>query len=192
MQTYTLEEMVSMTHLREQGFRYLIKELSSRDNPLILETGSSRVPDSRWGTFENNFKDDGMSTLIWDAFIQSHGGELHSVDIDPDNITYTKQYVSDMTTLYCMDSLNFLWTKRVELDEQDLYVDLLYLDSLHDPVYHLKELCAIIPRLTSDSIVAVDDNYGKDNDRGIIIHEFMNNIGINIAFNGVQKIWKLK
>lgn len=192
MKNYTLEQMLSMTHMRESGFRYILNELRQRENPVILETGSSRVPDPRWGTFENNFKDDGMSTLIWDAFLIEHKGILHSVDIDQANIEYTKQFVNENTNLYCMDSIMFLWEKRVELDDKDLYVDLLYLDSLHDPLHHLKEICAIMPRLTSDSIIAVDDNYGKDNDRGLYIHQFMDNIGIDIAHNGVQKIWKLQ
>jgi len=191
MHNYSLEQMLSMTYMREQGFRFIISELTTRENPIILETGSSRVPDPRWGTFENNFKDDGMSTLIWDAYIQQHGGELYSVDIDPSNIDYTQKYVGRNTKLYCMDSLRFLWEKRVELDEQDLYVDLLYLDSLHDPVHHLKELCAIMPRLSQGTLVAVDDNYGKADDRATLIHEFMNSIGIDIAHSGVQKIWKL-
>lgn len=189
---YTLDKMVSMTHMRESGFNFILKELQQRKDPIILETGSSRVPDPRWGTFENNFKDDGMSTLIWDAFINNHGGSLYSVDIDPANIEYTRQYVNKETKLYCMDSIVFLWGKRIELDEKDLFVDLLYLDSMHDPIHHLKELCAIMPRLTSGSLIAVDDNYGKDNDRGIIIHEFMSSIGINLAHNGIQKVWILQ
>jgi len=191
MHNFSLEQMLSMTYMREQGFRFIISELTTRENPIILETGSSRIPDPRWGTFENNFKDDGMSTLIWDAYIQQHGGELYSVDINPSNIDYTQKYVGSTTKLYCMDSLRFLWEKRVELDEQDLYVDLLYLDSLHDPVHHLKELCAIMPRLSQGTLVAVDDNYGKADDRATLIHEFMNSIGIDIAHSGVQKIWKL-
>lgn len=182
--------MISMTNQRMDGFRLIVDHLKTTENPIILETGSARVPDPRWGTVENNFKDDGMSTLIWDAFIQEHEGEVHSVDIDPKNIEFAKQYVNK-TQLYCMDSIKFLWDRKKELEQRELYVDMLYLDSLHDPLHHLKELCTIMPRLTEGSLIVVDDNYGKPDDRGTLIHQLMDNLEIPLVYYGVHKIWQL-
>ena len=186
----TLDEMIRMTADRSSGFKLITDHLRNTENPIILETGSARVPDPRWGTVENNFKDDGMSTLIWDAFIREHEGEVHSVDIDPKNIEFAKQYVKK-AQLYCMDSIKFLWERKKELEERDLYVDMLYLDSLHDPLHHLKELCTIMPRLTEGSLIVVDDNYGKADDRGTLIHQLMDNLEIPLVHYSVQKVWQL-
>jgi hypothetical protein len=186
----TLEQMINMTGQRMSGFKLITDYLKTAENPIILETGSARVPDPRWGTVENNFKDDGMSTLIWDAFINEYDGEVHSVDIDPLNIEFANQYVTK-AQLYCMDSIKFLWERNKELEKRGLYVDMLYLDSLHDPLHHLKELCTIMPRLSEGSLIVVDDNYGKPDDRGTLIHQLMDNLEIQLVHNGVQKVWIL-
>ena len=187
--TMSLDEMINLTNARMTGFKVIIDHLKTKNNPIILETGMSRVPNTSWGTFLNNFKDDGMSTLIWDQFVTEYFGEIHSVDIDPMNIEYTKQFVNN-ANLYCMDSVEFLWIKKSELEKQQKYVDLLYLDSLDDPVHHLKELCTIMPRITKGTLVVVDDNYGRPNDRGVIITDLMNSFGVELIHNGIQKVWK--
>lgn len=187
----TLEQMLSMTYNRQAGFRIIINELRKIENPILFETGSARLPDPRWGTFENNFKDDGMSTLIWDAFVSDHGGESYTVDIDKSAIDYVKQFVSAHANVVCQDSLSFIWEKVKLFRQENKKVNFIYFDSYPSALYHLQELCAIMPILADGAIIAVDDNYGKPDDRGTLIHEFMNNLKVPIMHNGIQKIWKL-
>ena len=189
----TLTEMISLTYRRQPGFEYIIEYLKTIDNPLILETGMVRDHSScPWEvTLESSFKDEGMSTLIFDQYINEYNGEFHSVDIEQINVDYIKKFVSDETVLHCGDSIGFLWDVKIELEKTNRFVDLLYLDSFEDPRHHLKELCVIVPRLRSGALIAVDDNYGNITDRGVLIHEMMDSIGIPLAHNGIQKIWKL-
>lgn len=187
----TLEQMLSMTYNRQTGFRLIIEKLRSIEHPILLETGSARLPDPRWGTFENNFKDDGMSTLIWDAFVNEHSGESYTVDIDKAAIDYVSTYVSDKAILTCKDSITFIWEKTKEFKENNKKVNLVYFDSFPSALYHLQELCAVMPILADNALIAVDDNYGKLDDRGTLIHEFMNNLKIPLLHNGIQKIWQL-
>lgn len=187
----TLEQMVSLTYNRQSGFRVILNELRQIENPILFETGSARLPDPRWGTFENNFKDDGMSTLIWDAFINEHGGESYTVDIDRAAIDYVSTYVSHKAQLACQDSLSYIRSKTIEFRKLNKKVNFVYFDSFPSALYHLQELCAIMPILADNAIIAVDDNYGKPDDRGTLIHEFMNNIKVPIIHNGIQKVWKL-
>lgn len=189
----TLLEMISLTDKRQPGFEYMIDYLRSIDDPLIIETGMVRDHSGcEWEvTVESSFRDDGMSTLIFDQYINEYNGEFHSVDIEQINVDYTKRLISNETVLHCGDSIGFLWDLKIELEKVNRSIDLLYLDSFENPVHHLKELCVIIPRLKPGALIAVDDNYGNSNDRGLLIHEMMDGIGIPLVHNGIQKIWKL-
>jgi hypothetical protein len=211
-----LRKMMSLTHKRQEAFVMIFNHLGNLKDPLIIETGCVRPINPAWGKKDSNgypipmtpeeqipicLKDEGCSTILFDAYIKEYNGELHSVDINPEHVSYAESLVGDNATIHCDDSLNFLWTANKYLLEKNQYVDLLYLDSLDfdihtyhvSPAHHLKELCAIISRLRKGSMLVVDDNYMDGNVRkgkGIFIMEFMEGIGIPLTYDGLQLIWK--
>lgn len=199
---YTLDEMIAMTNQRQASFQIMIDHLKTIDDPLIIETGCIRPGDQPWSTYENSFKDDGMSTIIFDQFVNDYSGELHSVDLTPAHVEYAQSMVSDKSTIHCDDSVHFLWEVNKQLAETDQYVDVLYLDSFDWTegneaacmAHHIKELACIISRVKSGGLVAVDDNYkenGVNVGKGVYVIEFMESIEAEMIHDGVQCMWRL-
>lgn len=200
---YTLEQMLSMTNLRQPSFRIMIDHLKTIEDPLIIETGCIRPGDQPWSTIENSFKDDGMSTCIFDQYINDYNGELYSVDITPEHVDYARSMVGDTAQIICDDSVHFLWKANNQLVENNQYVDLLYMDS-YDWIpgresecmaHHIKELACIVTRIKSGGLVAVDDNYKRDGiqvGKGVYVIEFMKSIGAEMLHDGVQCVWRIK
>lgn len=189
----TLINMLALTGVREPSFRLMIEHLSLCHFPLIVETGCARE--------ENNFAGDGQSTIIFDRYVNANGGELQSVDISPENVAVAQRQVGPRTRIHCADSIDFLWRLNQELTANNLFIDLLYLDSFDvdfshpDPSaqHHLKELTAIISRLKPGSLVVVDDNIEVDGHhvgKGYLVEEFMQAIGKPIIYRGYQYIWR--
>lgn len=199
---YTLDQMIAMTDRRQASFQLMIDHLSTIDDPLIIETGCIRPGDQPWSTYENSFKDDGMSTIIFDQFINDYSGELHSIDLTLEHVEYARSMVSDKSEIHCDDSVRFLWEACKNLTEHNQYVDLLYLDS-YDWIkgresecmaHHIKELACIVSRVKSGGLIAVDDNYkenGKSVGKGVYVIEFMESIGAEMIHDGVQCVWRM-
>jgi hypothetical protein len=202
MLNYTLEEMIARTGLRRPSFQMMIDHLRTIENPLIIETGCIRPGDQPWSSIENSFKDDGMSTCIFDRYVTEYNGEFHSVDLTPAHVDYAQSMVSENSQIHCNDSVSFLWTASQQLAVDNQFVDLLYLDSYDYTegneaacmAHHIKEFAAIGSRLRPGSMIVVDDNYGtpdKRTGKGVYLIEFMSSIGIPLLHDGVQCVWKL-
>lgn len=203
MLNFTLDEMLSKTALRKDSFQIMIEHLKTIDEPLIIETGCIRPGDQPWSSLENSFKDDGMSTCIFDRFINEYNGELHSVDLSPIHVEYARSMVSEKSQIHCDDSIHFLWEVNKLLSKENHFVDLLYMDSFDwipgnesaSMAHHIKELACIVNRMKPGSLVAVDDNYIKNNmlvGKGVYVYEFMESIGAKILHKGIQCVWKLE
>lgn len=203
MLDYSLTKMISMTNLRQPSFQLMIDHLKTIEEPLIIETGCIRPGDQPRSTVDNSFKDDGMSTCIFDRYINEHSGELHSVDLTPAHVDYAVSMTSDRAQIHCDDSVHFLWEANKMLIENEQYVDLLYLDSYdwipgreHESMaHHIKELACIITRMKPGSLVAVDDNYkenGRRMGKGVYVVDFMESIGAEMLHDGVQCVWRIK
>ena len=203
MLEYTLDEMISKTNLRQASFQIMIDHLKTIDNPLIIETGCIRPGDQPWSSIENSFKDDGMSTIIFDRYINDFGGEFYAVDLTPEHVEYAQSMVSDKTQIICDDSVHFLWEATKQLKEDNQFIDVLYLDSFDwipgnesaSMAHHIKELACIISRMKPGGLVAVDDNYIKDGvlvGKGVYVYELMESIGATVLHKGVQCVWKIE
>lgn len=162
-------------------FEYI--ESLNKKNITILETGIARQ--------ENNWEGDGMSTLMFDRYINSVGGSFTSIDINPNNVDFARSSVSDKSNLICSDSVIKL--HEISRDENFSMIDVLYLDSFdvdfNNPVpssfHHIKELLAIFPKIQKGTLIVVDDNFnGKG--KGQMIKDYMKNIGINPFFDEYQ------
>jgi len=132
-------------------WRLLLNQKSTDFN--IIETGTLRTP--------NNWTD-GQSAALFTRFVEYHGGQMRSVDIDPVACDIAQGFISSKQfTVTCSDSMEWL-KQQTDLDQ----VDLFYLDSYDvdwnndtdSANHHLKEFKVIEPFIRSGTVVAIDDN----------------------------------
>lgn len=172
---------------RAKTFRRIFEELEQRtlDFTYIVETGCARSP--------NGWAGDGASTLLFDAYVNYHGGKVDSVDINKDHCKNARKLTSDRTTVYCDDSVQFLWKLQPETT-----INLLYLDSFDinfskphpSAMHHMKEFMAILTWLDKGSILVVDDQQGKVG-KGMYIAEFLKDVGYKRFIDDYQIGWIL-
>jgi predicted O-methyltransferase YrrM len=180
------EDIKPRLNKRSDGFQKIFKYLTAIQDPIIIETGTYRE--------ENNYEGDGCSTLLFDTFVDYHGGAVVSVDIDP-KACELAQKNTYFTEVIESDSVEFLGT----LDGK---VDLLYLDSYNiedwhndwaPAAHHLKELFAAKNCIKDGTLIVVDDNLttpgGKRVGKGRLIYELMESLGIEPYFDGYQVGW---
>jgi hypothetical protein len=188
----------SMNPVRNRADNFLrVFEMLENSNKSffdIIETGTTRRDHGHL-----SFGDDGASTYIFDQFINFYDGELLSVDINKDNVNYANSVTSDKTRVFCEDSVKFLWGLPGNQN-----IDLLYLDSFDiekqnphpSQLHHIKELCSVIDKLKSETIIVVDDHDAFFTDgktgKGTYVKEFMKDIGADIIFENYQIGFKLR
>ena len=180
------DSIKSRLNKREEGFQKIFDYLSSIKSPIIVETGTYRE--------EDNYEGDGCSTLLFDTFVDYHGGVVLSVDIDPQACELAKENTL-FTEVYESDSVEFLGTLEGK-------VDLLYLDSFNiadwandwEPAaHHLKELFAAKNCVKDGTLIVVDDNItiqdGKRLGKGRLIYELMEALDITPYIDAYQVGW---
>jgi len=132
-------------------WRLLLNQKSKDFN--IIETGTLRTP--------NNWTD-GQSAALFTRFVEQHGGQMRSVDIDFRACDTAQKFIaSEQFAVTCSDSVAWL-EQQTDLDQ----VDLFYLDSYdvdwHNDTdsanHHLKEFLAIESFIRPGTVVALDDN----------------------------------
>lgn len=127
---------------RWEGFCYILKDQLSREQVVILETGSLRE--------SGNWKLDGQSTRLWQWIRERKPGIAVSVDVDARAQHLTYQECHPVHAV-CQDSVTFM---RGFLP---FAVTLLYLDSAECPWNTLAELASIYERLPTGCLIASDD-----------------------------------
>jgi hypothetical protein len=180
-----------------------ILEAANKSAYTIVETGCARSVD--------NWRGDGQSTILFDRFVNHRDGSVLTVDINQEACGWLRGKVSSKVSVTCLDSVSFL---RQLARYDQLNIDLLYLDSFDldwqnphpSALHHLHELCAIMPRLASGSLVVVDDSprnvamaqfKGKQKvvrDHGVAgkggyVAEFFSKIGCTPVIEGYQHGW---
>lgn len=158
----------------------------------ILETGCMRGDHGEWC-----FGDDGCATYIFDQFVNFYDGLVYSVDINPNNVTYSQQRVSDKTQVICSDSVSYLYNLS-----ESIKFDMVYLDSYDiersnphpSQLHHMKELCSIMKNVRKGTILVVDDHDGFFTQgqigKGNYIKDFMDNVGAAKLYEGYQIVYK--
>ena len=138
-------------------FKIALNLFLQKGGNLILETGCLRLKDD-WGA--------GCSTLIFGDFCTYFDKKLLTVDSNRGNLEIARRETIDYSQAIeyiSQDSLTFL------ADYKGEKIDLLYLDSfdasLSDEIltkksqeHQLKEMQLILPSLSSEAIVLLDDN----------------------------------
>lgn len=173
---------------RAKTFRKIFEILEQRNKDfyLIVETGCVRT--------KNNFVGDGMSTVLFDEFVNFYSGLVLSVDINEKHCKFARSLVSKKTEIFCDDSVKFLWGL-----EPTTSIDLLYLDSFDintsDPhpsmLHHMKEFCAAVRKLNKGTLIVVDDYFNEKSGKGVYIADFMKNLGYERFINDYQIGWVL-
>jgi hypothetical protein len=146
---------------RAASFELMFRRLDQQPGPMtIVETGCTRQA--------GNWAGDGQSTVLFDTYVQNRctHSRVFSVDIDPQAVAQCQRLVSAQTTVCCADSVGFLHQLGAQLQVQNRHIDLVYLDSYDvdfaywfvSAAHHLKELTAIVPWITDQTLVVVDDS----------------------------------
>lgn len=171
---------------RQKGFQAIFDYLDKIDRPVIIETGTYRE--------ENNYAGDGCSTLLFDNYVEFHGGELISIDIDPKACELAEKS-TEWAEVICSDSVE-------ALGELTGKADLLYLDSYNiknwfddwaPAAHHLKELFAAKNIIKNGTLIVVDDNiidnFGRRFGKGRLIFELMKSLDVKPYINDYQVAW---
>ena len=171
---------------RRTSFETMFEYLSEIKHPTIIETGTYRE--------ENNYEGDGCSTLLFDKYIECHGGNLISIDNDPKACQLAREATTEALVLE-RDSVE-------SLGEMEGRADLLYLDSYNiedwnndwaPAAHHLKELFAAKNIIRPGTLIVVDDNIqtmtGNLIGKGRLINEVMESLGIELYIFGYQIGW---
>ena len=180
------EEVSPRLGKRLDSFDTMFTFLGGFKYPTIVETGTYRE--------QNNYEGDGCSTLLFDKYVECHGGNLISIDIDPKACQLSRSATTEALVIE-RDSVE-------ALGEMEGRVNLLYLDSFNidnwsndwaPAAHHLKELFAAKNIILPGTLIVVDDNIltNKGNliGKGRLIYELMESLGIEPLFFGYQIGW---
>ena len=173
---------------RAIGFKTIFDYLLSQqmDYYLIIETGSCRQ--------ENSWRHDGLSTVVFDHFVSDMGGKVISIDIDPVATNCTKRICSHHVEAICSDSIEFLWNYKPQKTINLVYLDSFDFDHTNyhpSAMHHIKELLAIISKLTPNTLIVVDDNFANNQGKGMYLDEFFAHTPCKKIIDGFQMGWIL-
>lgn len=179
---------ISPSHPRIPDLKKLIDLIQDHvDGPCsLLETGTMR-------------KDDLLSTLQWDALVEHMGGNVVTVDIDPDISAWARQNCSGRVTVLTGDSVATINTfdrapnGSFDVAFLDSY-DVKWIEPHASALHHLMELTALMPHLKPGALVAIDDNrFIQDipTGKGLYIAKFMRQIGAELLIDGYIQTWRL-
>ena len=194
---------------RADTFSKVFSYLDRFDRPVIIvETGCVRQKEAWEG--------DGQSTILFDKYAEFHPGSIvYSVDIDPAAAALCRSLVRPEVLIHTGDSVAFLRSLADRPACEVKSIDLLYLDSydvnlqypLPSAIHALKELLAIQPLVSSETLVVADDSpltfLGVANPnrsmtvfeapqtggKGKLIGEYATQIGAEVYFTGHQCAW---
>ena len=175
---------------RRSTFRQMFEYLDQFENPIIIETGTTREIGNNAG--------DGNATLMFEAYVKERGGHVYTIDIDPKACKIVSDHTDPKyTTVLCGDSLVVLPTLDVSpnlvyLDSYDLDVPLAVEtgQDLASSMHHLYELQILLPKISADTLVVVDDspemwNYGK----GYEVRKYYQSKNIDPLFESYHIGW---
>jgi len=169
---------------RFPAFRILEEGLLSLNRPVaIVETGGLRTL--------NNVTGDGNSTYLWHDITMRTGGNVTSIDIDPQCAVHCRQEFYQKVTPVTMDSVE-------ALANIDTPIDLLYLDSKDvdfdndgAAAFHaLIECLTAYQKINAGGFIAVDDNK-NGRGKGRLVAEFADLHGWVCEHDGYVKIWRI-
>jgi hypothetical protein len=174
---------------RADGFAAIFRAMETQAKPIIVETGCLRVP--------GNWRGDGQSTFMFDAFVRERGGWAFSIDLTLEAVETAREACSGSTHLILGDSVAAL---NALAETSKGPISLLYLDSfdlgstpLPSAIHHGLELIAARPLLGPGSLVVVDDyGIGGQGGKGMIVDQFFSRSSAEVLYSGYQKVWRIR
>lgn len=165
-------------------FELALSILSAQPNQTIVETGTIREP--------NDWAGAGMSTFIFGEYAKDKGTSFHSVDNSQTSIDSSKNICLDLPVTYHLeDSVSFLTGFTG-------FISLLYLDSLDCPevgdateaqTHQLNELRAAYNKLSSKSVVLLDDSDFANGGKTRLSKIYLEAKGFRNIWEGYQSLW---
>jgi hypothetical protein len=176
---------------RRGRFQAIAQGMLDANRPIrILETGCMRQ--SRFDGPEG----DGCSSLVWDYVAKRTKGGFISIDINPENVEYTRSKLDPAAQVFCCESVRFLSA----VDRISPLIDLLYLDSMDwegsaverglAALHHAAELSAVWPWLNDGAIIAIDDCHGEYAGKHAIVKRFFESIGVAPLVDDFIHVWR--
>lgn len=187
LETFDIHFAPQLRH-RTATFRKALELLEQRPGPhAICETGCMRVEPG-----EEAARNDGSSTMLWDAYAQHYPDtHVYSCELDRNAVDMAANHVSERVTFYVGDSVN-----RLRLIPR--MVDLLYLDSFDlswqnphpSALHHLKEMASASPLLKPGALVLIDD-CGPDGGKGMYVANWLHCVGATPILRHYQYLWRM-
>jgi len=186
-----LKKYYNLLAHRKDTFKKMFEYLESlkKEEYLIVETGICRT--------DNNFSGDGMSSLMFDEFINYHNGRFITIDINKENVNFAKTKLSKKAEIINEDSVVAL--ENISRSNKLVGVDLLYLDSFDvdwknphlSALHHLKEMVSAKEMIKDHTLIVVDDNR-KNSGKGMYVSDYMSNLNKEKYFDEYQIGWIFK
>jgi predicted O-methyltransferase YrrM len=139
---------------RHRTFEAFLARARRKTQPLIVETGCIRSVED-WSA--------GYCTYWLGYFVHHHGGELHSIDLDPTNVAFARAWTAAYgPAVRVHQAHSHDWLRGYSGPP----IDLLYLDSadVGTPEYQecsLQEVELALPHLAPDAVILFDDTCWK-------------------------------
>jgi predicted O-methyltransferase YrrM len=139
---------------RHRTFEAFLSRARRKARPLIVETGCIRSVED-WSA--------GYATYWLGYFVHHHGGELHSIDLDPNCVAFARAWTAGFgPSVRVHQAHSHDWLA----DYSGPPIDLLYLDSadVGTPQYQecsLREVELALPHLAPDAVILLDDTCWK-------------------------------
>jgi hypothetical protein len=179
-------------NLRYYTFQLALNLLhQTKRSPVIIETGCQR--------YEKELGD-GYSTTLFCEYITRYGGKLISIDINPNNVNNAINW----TAGYSINKEFIISDSVAFLKQYNGPVDLIYFDSWDYPLdnepdidlrryqsqqHNLNELKAVEQRLSSCSIILLDDNQLPGGGKPKLTKDYLVKKGYICLLDLQQSIW---
>jgi predicted O-methyltransferase YrrM len=178
-------QWMNPTNPRYETFQKGLALLEARNGKMIVETGTTRGV-----SLSSIFTGDGGSSILFGSWAKKHNAMVYSVDICAAAFDNAKPFVEVYAEHFfpvCADSVAFL--ERFEGT-----IDFLYLDSFDfeagnpqpSQEHHLKEIIAAYPKLTTNSVILIDDCGLPHGGKGRLAIDYLQKRGWKILINRYQ------
>lgn len=180
-----LNNSMSRGNARYHTFAQALLMMQERKVKTIVETGTTRGVN-----FNDIMAGDGGGTIFFAEWAHRNGAMIYTVDIEPTAFSnaapFLEPYENNLVKV-CSDSVEFL-------ESFTGIIDMLYLDSYdfdaNDPhpsqEHHLKEIIAAYPKLTSKSVILIDDCGLPHGGKGKLAIDYLLKMGWEIIAQGYQ------
>jgi len=167
---------------RHRTFEAFLSRAVRKAKPLVVETGTIRSVED-WSA--------GYSTYLVGYFLHHHGGELHSIDVDPNNVAFARAWTAAYgAAVRVHQAHSHEWLQGYAGPP----IDLLYLDSadIGTPQYQecsSREAELALPHLAADAAILFDDtcwNAGSFRGKGALAVPWLQRRGWHVIAGGYQ------